>query len=350
MKREDMIAEIKRKYCGKCPVHLNKMRSAELEALLRGGGATGGESRLQPQNRIVGKFTPQKAPKTNSNQYEKDIMGKRKIVKTRKEVGEKTALNARLRPSSDARAKRRMRDDVQGTTRGTPDTSPDTLSRDPARTTRSNASKNRLRRRLIKQTKKANDAIDARKESKEMAGMGGEDINRAKTKTEFDKEEADRMEAMILRAVRLGNERKQARVIERREKRLERERINKEKKKKEGNPSAGGSSRIVFNEDHGQLDLEAVERLLDDKYRWADLDIDKRNDGVPVLSRNEQKNQLGSILTVAKGNLKTYNAEMKQFIKKGISELSWHLKNYPKKYKTLRREVQTFVRTGKGLK
>lgn len=94
-----MIAEIKRKYCGKCPVHINKMRSAELANILRNGGARGGESRLQPQNKIVGRFTPQKAPKTNSNQYEKDIIGKRKIVSQRKSVGEKTALNARLRPT-----------------------------------------------------------------------------------------------------------------------------------------------------------------------------------------------------------------------------------------------------------
>mgnify|MGYP003653995911 FL=1 len=99
MKREEMIAEIKRKYCGKCPVHINKMRSAELANILRNGGARGGESRLQPQNKIVGRFTPQKAPKTNSNQYEKDIIGKRKIVSQRKSVGEKTALNARLRPT-----------------------------------------------------------------------------------------------------------------------------------------------------------------------------------------------------------------------------------------------------------
>ena len=94
-----MIAEIKRKYCGKCPVHINKMRSAELANILRNGGARGGESRLQPQNKIVGRFTPQKAPKTNSNQYEKDIIGKRKIVAQRKSVGAKTALNARLRPT-----------------------------------------------------------------------------------------------------------------------------------------------------------------------------------------------------------------------------------------------------------
>ena len=99
MKREEMIAEIKRKYCGKCPVHINKMRSAELANILRNGGARGGESRLQPQNKIVGRFTPQKAPKTNSNQYEKDIIGKRKIVAQRKSVGAKTALNARLRPT-----------------------------------------------------------------------------------------------------------------------------------------------------------------------------------------------------------------------------------------------------------
>ena len=147
MKRADMIAEIKKKYCGKCPVHLNKMRSSELEGLLRGGGARGGESRLQPQNRIIGKFTPQKAPKTNSNQYEKNIGEKKEIVKTRRRAGELASINARMRtprPPKLSEAEKVERE------------------------------KKKIRRRAKRYKKKLK---EVRGQFKENEAMGGEDIN-----------------------------------------------------------------------------------------------------------------------------------------------------------------------------
>ena len=99
MKRKELIEAIKEKYCGKCPLHINTMKVAQLQQVLRTGGQDG-EKRLNKATRPVRAFQPQKAPKINSNQYQSDIIGKRKIIKQRKEVAEKTALNFRLRPKA----------------------------------------------------------------------------------------------------------------------------------------------------------------------------------------------------------------------------------------------------------
>ena len=185
MKRADMIAEIKRKYCGKCPVHLNKMRSSELQGLLRGGGARGGESRLQPQNRIIGKFTPQKAPKTNSNQYEKNIGEKKEIVKTRRRAGELASINARMRtPRPPMNI---MRDDLKGAIRGA------TKQGDPKL---SEAEKIERKMKKMRKTYRKKEK-EVRGQFKENEAMGGEDINRATTSAEI-KTKAERSKARKL--------------------------------------------------------------------------------------------------------------------------------------------------------
>ena len=185
MKRADMIAEIKKKYCGKCPVHLNKMRSSELQGLLRGGGARGGESRLQPQNRIIGKFTPQKAPKTNSNQYEKNIGEKKEIVKTRRRAGELASINARMRtPRPPMNI---MRDDLKGAIRGA------TKQGDPKL---SEAEKIERKMKKMRKTYRKKEK-EVRGQFKENDAMGGEDINRATTNAEI-KTKAERSKARKL--------------------------------------------------------------------------------------------------------------------------------------------------------
>ena len=194
MKRADMIAEIKKKYCGKCPVHLNKMRSSELQGLLRGGGARGGESRLQPQNRIIGKFTPQKAPKTNSNQYEKNIGEKKEIVKTRRRAGELASINARMRtPRPPMNI---MRDDLKGAIRGATKQG-DAVKRPKLSETEKIERKiNRIQRRARRYKKKE---TEVRGQFKENEAMGGEDINRATTSAEIKAKAERRTATRLLR-------------------------------------------------------------------------------------------------------------------------------------------------------
>jgi len=177
MKRDDMIAEIKQKYCGKCPVHLNKMRSSELEGLLRGGGARGGESRLQPENRIIGKFTPQKAPKINSNQYEKNIGEKKDILKTRRRAGDLASINARMRTPRPPM--NTMRDDLKGAIRGAK----------PSKPKLSEEAKKIKKIMKRKQTKFNEMEKKVREQFKENDAMGGEDINRAASNEETAKAE-----------------------------------------------------------------------------------------------------------------------------------------------------------------
>tara|TARA_R110002096_G_scaffold49884_2_gene131584 strand:- start:1230 stop:2000 length:771 start_codon:yes stop_codon:yes gene_type:complete len=194
MKRADMIAEIKKKYCGKCPVHLNKMRSSELQGLLRGGGARGGESRLQPQNRIIGKFTPQKAPKTNSNQYVKNIGEKKEIIKTRRRVGELASINARMRtPRPPMNI---MRDDLKGAIRGATKQG-DAVKRPKLSETEKIERKiNRIQRRARRYKKKEK---EVRGQFKENEAMGGEDINRATTNAEIKAKAERRTATRLLR-------------------------------------------------------------------------------------------------------------------------------------------------------
>jgi hypothetical protein len=95
--RSDLIQQIKSKYCDKCPLHVNKMKKAQLENVLRTGGH-GGQKRLNPATRPKHAFQPKKAPKIKSNQYIKDIEGKRKIIKKTKAAGEIVARHFRLKP------------------------------------------------------------------------------------------------------------------------------------------------------------------------------------------------------------------------------------------------------------
>ena len=60
MKRKELIEAIKEKYCGKCPLHINTMKVAQLQQVLRTGGQDG-EKRLNKATRPVRAFQPQKA-------------------------------------------------------------------------------------------------------------------------------------------------------------------------------------------------------------------------------------------------------------------------------------------------
>ena len=56
------------------------MKVEQLRQVLRTGGTDGG-NRLNKATRPIRAFEPQKAPKINSNQYQSDIIGKRKLFK-----------------------------------------------------------------------------------------------------------------------------------------------------------------------------------------------------------------------------------------------------------------------------
>ena len=196
MKRADMIAEIKKKYCGKCPVHLNKMRSSELQGLLRGGGARGGESRLQPQNRIIGKFTPQKAPKTNSNQYEKNIGEKKEIVKTRRRAGELASINARMRtPRPPMNI---MRDDLKGAIRGATKQG-DAVKRPNPKLSEAEKIERKMKKIQRRARRYKKKETEVRGQFKENEAMGGEDINRATTSAEIKAKAERRTATRLLR-------------------------------------------------------------------------------------------------------------------------------------------------------